>query len=263
VSAIKREGGRLLVRFRDLVPEFVDAVKQKLYPNRSVAIRPDYSLAHVGFLGGKAPAVPGLAAIGLAEDAALISITTKEEETMILTDKIKQLFGLAEELGAKIEIPAVIKPEPEAKPAAKTYSEEAVAQAVAAATEKARAEERKKVEAETAAATRKQSVAAFCEGLKQKGHLILAWEKAGIRTFMERLAEREEPATFAEGGEKQTPLAWFQAFLEGLPKLVTFEEIVKPEKITSAAQLSETQRRINKQMGVADEVVVKFAQEED
>lgn len=66
-AGLKREGDTLFAKGRDIVTEFGDAVKNKLYPNRSISIAPDgnggYALRHIGFLGAVAPAVKGLGAI--------------------------------------------------------------------------------------------------------------------------------------------------------------------------------------------------------
>lgn len=60
VAGLRRTGDRLQARLRDLMPAFRDAVEAGRYSGRSVAIAGG-QLRHVGFLGGRAPAVPGLA----------------------------------------------------------------------------------------------------------------------------------------------------------------------------------------------------------
>lgn len=50
----------------NLVPEFKTWFGKKLYKNVSVKLRPDFSIAHIGFLGAAAPAVTGLPAVALA-----------------------------------------------------------------------------------------------------------------------------------------------------------------------------------------------------
>lgn len=70
VNDLKRDGDDLLVRGKDVVPEFSQAVEQRLYPKRSVKIAPldkGYQLIHVGFLGAQPPAVKGLAGIRFNE----------------------------------------------------------------------------------------------------------------------------------------------------------------------------------------------------
>ena len=60
VAALRRAGDRLQATLRDIAPSFREAVKAGRYSGRSIALQGD-TLRHVGFLGGRAPAVPGLA----------------------------------------------------------------------------------------------------------------------------------------------------------------------------------------------------------
>lgn len=60
VESLKREGNTLYSKLRDIVPEFVDMVKNGLFKKRSISLYPDGSLRHIGFLGAAPPAVKGL-----------------------------------------------------------------------------------------------------------------------------------------------------------------------------------------------------------
>ena len=63
-SELKAEGGSLFAKAEDVCAEFAQAVQSKRYPNRSVKLEKvanGYQLAHIGYLGGKPPAVDGLA----------------------------------------------------------------------------------------------------------------------------------------------------------------------------------------------------------
>ena len=60
MDALRRVGDRLQARLRDVAPSFREAVEAGRYSGRSIALEGD-RLRHVGFLGGRAPAVPGLA----------------------------------------------------------------------------------------------------------------------------------------------------------------------------------------------------------
>jgi len=57
----------LMAKFKDVVPEFAQAVRQGLYKKRSASFYPDGRLRHVGFLGGMPPAVKGLADLKFGE----------------------------------------------------------------------------------------------------------------------------------------------------------------------------------------------------
>ncbi|MBS3796681.1 hypothetical protein [Pseudoalteromonas sp. BDTF-M6] len=73
-SALKVEDGVLYAQAEDVCGEFADAVADKRYPNRSVQLFATddggYRLGHIGYLGGKPPAVDGLSWQFNAEDNA-------------------------------------------------------------------------------------------------------------------------------------------------------------------------------------------------
>ena len=60
ISGLRRVGDRLQAKLRDIAPSFREAVEEGRYSGRSIALEGD-RLRHLGFLGGRAPAVPGLA----------------------------------------------------------------------------------------------------------------------------------------------------------------------------------------------------------
>ena len=60
IAELRRVGDRLQARLRDLVPAFRAAVERGQYAGRSIKFGPG-GLRHLAFLGGRAPAVPGLA----------------------------------------------------------------------------------------------------------------------------------------------------------------------------------------------------------
>lgn len=55
-----RKGDVLMGKMAEITKEFGEALKNKNFKNRSIALRGDFSLRHVGFLGGVAPAVKHL-----------------------------------------------------------------------------------------------------------------------------------------------------------------------------------------------------------
>lgn len=63
VEGLKREGGVLMAKIKDMIPEFTEMLKKGLFKKRSISLYPDLSLRHIGFLGAVAPAVKGLADI--------------------------------------------------------------------------------------------------------------------------------------------------------------------------------------------------------
>lgn len=66
---VRRFGDGLFVKFTDVNPAFVEGVKKKAWPNRSIRAakgKNGWGLVHVGFLGAAPPAIPGMEAISFA-----------------------------------------------------------------------------------------------------------------------------------------------------------------------------------------------------
>lgn len=60
ISAMKRVGNDLLVSYRDVAAEFKEWVAKGFYKKKSIAVYPDGSLRHIGYLGAAPPAIKGL-----------------------------------------------------------------------------------------------------------------------------------------------------------------------------------------------------------
>ena len=71
VDSLRRVGDRLQAKLRDITPAFREAVEDGRYAGRSIALQGD-PLRHLGFLGGRAPAVPGLAPTRFAAEAETV-----------------------------------------------------------------------------------------------------------------------------------------------------------------------------------------------
>ena len=71
VDGLRRTGDRLQAKLRDIAAPFREAVEAGRYAGRSIALQGD-TLRHVGFLGGRAPAVPGLAPTQFAAEAETV-----------------------------------------------------------------------------------------------------------------------------------------------------------------------------------------------
>lgn len=262
VGGVKKEGGSIWVRFRDLVPEFSEMIKKKMFPNRSMALNPDYSIRHVGFLGAVPPAVKGLTPIQLSADAPLAVIEFSDHAWRFRT--VGGILGrlrewIIEKFGAEAADKAVpgfeidylktAMPEEEIKPS--TYREEAMPITEAELDQKLKEQEaqfsakiasldeaRKKKEEELAkkeaeikekeAEIKRKEIQNFCEGLKKEGKFLPAWEKMGVVSFMEQLDAQPAEIEFSEG-KKETPGAFFRRFLSELPKAVEFGEVAAAE----------------------------------
>ena len=68
IERLRVVGDRLQAKLSDIAAPFRDAVEAGRYTGRSIALKGD-ELRHLGFLGGVAPAVPGLAPTSFADPA--------------------------------------------------------------------------------------------------------------------------------------------------------------------------------------------------
>ena len=98
-----RDGCTLSAELTDVVEEFGDMLKKKMFKNRSIALRPDMSLRHVAFLGAAAPAVKGMKDFDFSQDefTTIEFEESTETESRVLA-RIEKLFS---------EIKTYFKPE--------------------------------------------------------------------------------------------------------------------------------------------------------
>ncbi len=96
VESLKRDGNMLYAKFKDLAPEFVDMVRNKLFKKRSISLYPDLSLRHVGFLGAVPPAVKGLPDV---------AFKAKEKHVDIEFGDCRNCAGCKSEIDAHVRAP--------------------------------------------------------------------------------------------------------------------------------------------------------------
>ena len=60
IDKLRIEGEKLYASFKDVQPEFQEAVKKGLYKTRSISLTKDLIPRHIAFLGGQAPAIKGM-----------------------------------------------------------------------------------------------------------------------------------------------------------------------------------------------------------
>lgn len=256
VEALKKEGARLLMKAKDMVPEFVEMVKQGLFKKRSISIYPDGTLRHVGFLGAAAPAVKGLKDIAFEQDNSVIIEFSSEErpanagrknskedkpnkqegKIMGWKDRIKAAFTTAIDDMPDDGVPNVTP--------TKQFSEEDVKAREKAAADKAAEKAKEDAKKEFAEKQnteriekRKGEIKSFVEKLKKDGKLLPAWEKMGLLEFMLNL-DGETVIEFAEG-KKASASQFMQDFLNELPKVINFDEIATRDKDTGGDNAAE------------------------
>lgn len=266
----------LLAKFKEVVPEFEEMVKAGRYKKRSAAFYPDGRLRHVGFLGAMPPAVKGLADLKFEEGEQFVEFSDAwnmsligaifsrirewliEDKGVEVADRVVPVWdvdALKQEANRQETASAVYQEKPTETEVnmgteGKQFSEAEVQAAADAAAAKAREEGKQEAQREFAEGQRKKAIAEFvarhwpAEG---KGKLPPALRDAGVQQFMEQLDGGTE-LEFAEG-RKQSPLAWFMAFLEGLPAAGLFAEVATRDKDSggqpASAQLHDlvTQKR--------------------
>jgi len=202
-TAVKDGVKVLLAKFRQVVPEFAELVKQGVYKKRSAAFYPDGRLRHVGFLGAAPPAVKGLADLKFEDFGTSFAAFDFEDGQSV------RHFTEADIEAARAE---------------------------------AAASERRKLMAEFAEKERRakreaqnRELSEWCDQLVSQGKIAPAWVRMGIKEFCQKL-DNEEVYEFSEysGGTK---LEWFKNFIAALPKLIEFREIASRDRdITGASE---------------------------
>ena len=86
-----------------VVPEFAEAVGKGMYKKVSISLRPDWTIRHVGFLGGVPPAVKGLdPVLSFSEDPDAFEIEFAEGELnfsdAFVSGKIRTIGGIIQRI---------------------------------------------------------------------------------------------------------------------------------------------------------------------
>lgn len=244
VTALKREGQMLYAKLKDLVPAFVDMVRQGMFKKRSISLNEDGTLRHIGFLGAVPPAIKGLPDVAFSdsggltiefEEGAGALNNRKEEKSMKFFEWLK---GQAAKEGVAIEDMPQSFSEADVQArvdaAVKEKTKEFNEKLTSLDAEKAALKARENVLKQKEADAKKQAIASFCEDLRKKGILTSAMDKLGmgITEFMQQIASIETIVEFSEGDAKknQTPLEFMQSFLGSLPKSIEFGEVAGNDK---------------------------------
>lgn len=203
VEGLKRSGDTLLAKFKQVVPEFAELVKDGRFKKRSISVYPDGSLRHVGFLGAQPPAIKGLRDIEFSdseadvyefgeEKEATMPKTVEELERELAEEKSKR--ETAEQNAANFE--------EKAKKATSDFNEQQ-------------------------AKTKSKEIDDFIENGIKEGKILPAWEETGLSEFMKGLDSDEETYEFSEG-KKETKGQWFKNFISSFSEHPLFKEM-KPK----------------------------------
>jgi len=212
VEVMKREGSTLFAKLRDVIPEFIDLVKQKRYKKRSISLYPDMGLRHVGFLGAMPPSVKGLADTQFADEETITIDDPMNEDHHVTTYSEEEITALVERARA------------EGEGQGKT---------------KERVESRKR-ESKRDEELRRIDIRRFVEAKVKDGVLPPCFVDAGIIEFMEALDGQSKVIEFGEGQEKKAG-EWFMDFINSVGKFPIFTEIATKGRVADPRAHSEAQ----------------------
>lgn len=229
VDKLKREGDRLFAKFTQVNAEFAEWVNKGLYKNRSIALYPDLTLRHIGFLGAMPPAVKGLAEFQFKENKSVFEEYAEEINMEIENVEVKELNEKLTKSEAQLN----------------EYSEQISAKDV-------QIKELQQKLDEEQTAKRLAEHEQFAEEILKNGCITPA-QKPYIVDFCEILSQQGQ-YNFAEGDEKE-PLKAFKSLLKGI-KQIEFSEIATKEK---ASDISNT-IDFSDSKAIADAIISKKAE---
>lgn len=292
VERLERKGSVLYAKLKDLVPEFVEAVKRGLYKKRSISLYPDLTLRHVGFLGAMPPAVKGLADVQFSEaEAVTIEFADYRMSTISrifqrLRDLLIEKFGadVADKVVNSFELEDLQR-EPAEPETASAFNEntnkgghedmgkieeleaklkEAEGKIASFAEKEDEIARLKRELDEERAKQRKAEFNSFCEGLTKEGRLTPAM-KPSVLDFMEIMSGAGE-YEFSEGDDKKVkaqPVEKFKAFLSALPKQVEFSEMATKDKVGKGNVSHDFSGKLDEERLELHKKAIEFMEKED
>lgn len=227
LGALKREGDKLFAKCSKVVPEFENAVREGLYPNRSICVDKNGNLLHLGFLGAKAPAVTDLEPIKFEKHDDDV---VYEFEAPEVADNAANAEGEEQKPQDNEAVQADIK-----------ELQDKITQLQADnSTLKQKNETLSKTINDKELEVKKAQCEAFCANLMDKG-VLTPVQKDYAMAFMEQISDTQT-FCFAQQGEK-TAVEHFKDFLKTLPVQVSFDDVAQPPKDISAFSEAETLAR--------------------
>ena len=254
VEGLKLEGNTLLMKERQVDPDFHRLRQAGRYKKRSAAFYPDANgranaLRHVAFLGAEPPAVKGLKDVSF-DDAgrSFIEFELGQEEAVAektVKDQIKEFFA------------EMFRPTEQ-----RTFSESDVSALVTRAVETAtkplqdqvtslttklndQATQFSERERRLSTSETDQRAATAIAKIKGAGRWLPAFDKMGVALLFAELAKDTKPLEFGEGDAKKklTPIEILTAFMESLPKFVPDGRLVSAGNAGAGPALNFTEGR--------------------
>jgi hypothetical protein len=223
------EGKSLFLELRDVIPELVDACKRGLFKKRSIALYPDRTIRHIGFLGAMPPAIKGLKDIQFSDKNQIcidIGFNEFTERTaMDLAQALARIAQLNQEIstlqGKNADFSEQIKTLSAEKTRLETEFSEKNKQSATLITELTTQVGSFKTQiSNQEKKAREKDFAQFCEKLVNEGRLPPK-NKEAVEAQLE-IAFQASTGTFAEGQVK--PIDSFRKMLAESPKVIEFGE---------------------------------------
>ena len=254
IDGLRRVGDRLQAKLRDIAPSFREAVEAGRYSGRSIALQGD-ALRHVGFLGGRAPAVPGLAPTRFAAAPETVVVFTDDDEAGSAdephahhTDSLRALEPGGDEDGDSLvslsarqgrgEADEDGEDDPVTSPDREAGDGDRVALAAQEASLAAREDALRAREEAAAADDRRRAAEAAIAPHVRAGRVLPAERPALIALFAALGGERggdnaggdngsvTVSLASGSGGEvRMSPAAILERFIEGLPRRVDYRTL--------------------------------------
>ena len=224
IEHVKRVGKKILAKFKQVPSVVADLVENGHYPSRSVSLRSDGSIRHVGLLGAVPPAVAGLAEMKFFkedEDAFVFyfenggrKMDEKEKEIQELKAQIEKLKASSEFAEKEAEI-------------SKLKAEKAALENTI------KSKNEKILDLETEKNRKKYED--YCDELQGDG-LLKPADRSLVMDFQEIL-ENVGEYQFSEG-KKKDALEEMQTFLKNnLKRQVAFSEIATKKRAANTAKV--------------------------
>ena len=260
IDGLRRVGDRLQAKLRDIAPAFREAVEAGRYSGRSIALQGD-TLRHLGFLGGRAPAVPGLAPTCFASAPEAVIAFADDDQAALAgrqpaAHSESQRTAAAEEHevdGHESTSSTTVKEGRAAEqPGARDRAprREARSQASGASTRRLRETNKRETalaareaallarEAAAAADERQRAAEATIAPHVEAGRILPA-ERAGLVALLASFDDGQADAgdgaesghttiafaTASGGEERMPPAAILERFIEGLPRRVDYRTL--------------------------------------
>lgn len=269
-SFVKANGKTAAIgKFSDVPKVAVQAIQQRRYRRLSPEIYENYSnpnldggkskglsFRRISLLGADIPEIKTLAdVVALGEESNLKILFSEPQEDTMTPEQIAQLRkDLAAEAQAEADKRFKVFEEKHQGDLTTLKAENAELKAHNVSLAASHASE--------LLARRAGTISAFIEVQKANGRILPAWEGAGLKRFMESLDDKKT-FKFGEGDKavEQSPLAFFQDFIKGLPPVVKFGELT-PTMLEAIAKDKAANEATDDMNGKLDLAVKKYMEDE-